>query len=191
MTNVLSLIFAAAQHLDSSCTDCWNRAVRFGRHDLLEVCVRTATRHWLKHWKVQAEKACETLSGTGTTTKQSRERLHQFCLREKAETRLDTFGSLHLVEFLEYHHNGCPVFWKELQPWFRECKHLAVTFTLHNHSAHPVGREDESSRPRLGLARLTRKSTEPILAIFDHISRRSTSAEPSNLRQETQTRQTL
>ena len=37
MTKVLSLILAAAQHLDSSCTDCWNRAVRFGRPDLLEV----------------------------------------------------------------------------------------------------------------------------------------------------------
>ena len=31
MTKVLSLILAAAQHLNSSCTDCWNRAVRFGR----------------------------------------------------------------------------------------------------------------------------------------------------------------
>ena len=28
--------------------------------------VRTATRHWLRQWKVQAEKACEPLSGTGT-----------------------------------------------------------------------------------------------------------------------------
>ena len=38
MTTVLSMVVAAAQHLDSSCTDCWNRAVRFGRPDLLEVC---------------------------------------------------------------------------------------------------------------------------------------------------------
>ena len=38
MTQVLSLILAGAQHLDSSCNDCWNRAVRFGRPDLLEVC---------------------------------------------------------------------------------------------------------------------------------------------------------
>ena len=37
MTKVLSTIFAAAQFLDSSCADCWNRAVRFGRPDLLEV----------------------------------------------------------------------------------------------------------------------------------------------------------
>ena len=36
-----SLILAAAQHLDSSCTDCWNRAVRFGRLDLLEVCANS------------------------------------------------------------------------------------------------------------------------------------------------------
>ena len=61
MTKVLSLILAAAQHLDSSRTDCWNRAVRFGRPDLLEV-----SPHWLRQWKVQAEKACEPLSGTGT-----------------------------------------------------------------------------------------------------------------------------
>ena len=39
MTKVLSTIFAAAQFLDSSCADCWNRAVRFGRRDLLEMCV--------------------------------------------------------------------------------------------------------------------------------------------------------
>ena len=38
---VFSLIFAAAQHLDSSCTDCWNRAVRFGRLDLLELCANS------------------------------------------------------------------------------------------------------------------------------------------------------
>ena len=38
MTKVLSMIFAAAQFLDSSCADCWNRAVRFGRPDLLEMC---------------------------------------------------------------------------------------------------------------------------------------------------------
>ena len=41
MTKVLSLILAAAPHLDSSCTDCWNRAVRFGRPDLLEVCANS------------------------------------------------------------------------------------------------------------------------------------------------------
>ena len=41
MTNVLSLIFAAAPHLDSSSVDCWNRAVRFGRPDLLEVCANS------------------------------------------------------------------------------------------------------------------------------------------------------
>ena len=41
MTEVLSLILAAAQHLDSSCIDCWNRAVCFGRPDLLEVCANS------------------------------------------------------------------------------------------------------------------------------------------------------
>ena len=41
MTKVLSLILTSAQHLDSSRTDCWNRAVRFGRPDLLEVCANS------------------------------------------------------------------------------------------------------------------------------------------------------
>ena len=41
MTEVLSTIFAAAQFLDSSCADCWNRAVRIGRPDLLEICVNS------------------------------------------------------------------------------------------------------------------------------------------------------
>ena len=58
----LSSTLAAAQHLDSSCTDCWNRAVRFGRPDLLEACANSDSRQW----KVQAETACEPPSGTGT-----------------------------------------------------------------------------------------------------------------------------
>ena len=41
MTKVLSMIFAAAQFLDSSCADCWNRAIRFGRPDLLEICANS------------------------------------------------------------------------------------------------------------------------------------------------------
>ena len=38
MTKVLSTIAVAAQFLDSSYADCWNRKVRFGRPDLLEIC---------------------------------------------------------------------------------------------------------------------------------------------------------
>ena len=49
MTKVLSLILAAASE------------------DLIYwKCVRTATRHWWRQWKAQAEKACEPPSGTGT-----------------------------------------------------------------------------------------------------------------------------
>ena len=44
MTKLLSTIFAAAQFLGSSCADCWNRAVRFGRPDLLEICVNSDSR---------------------------------------------------------------------------------------------------------------------------------------------------
>ena len=65
MTKVFSLIFAAAQQLDSSCTDCWNRVVRFGR-PIFWKYVRRAIRHWLRQWKAQAEKACEPPFGTGT-----------------------------------------------------------------------------------------------------------------------------
>ena len=59
MTKVLSLILGAAQHLDSSCTDCWNRAVRFGRPDLLEVCANSDSP------LVEAV-VCEPPFGTGT-----------------------------------------------------------------------------------------------------------------------------
>ena len=38
MTKVLSTIVAAAQFPDSSCADCWTRAVRFGRPDFQEIC---------------------------------------------------------------------------------------------------------------------------------------------------------
>ena len=80
MTKVFSSIFAAAQHLDSSCTDCWNRAVRFGRPDLLEVCANSDS---------PLVKAVESAGGEGLrssfrngydlTTGRGRERLYQFC----------------------------------------------------------------------------------------------------------------
>ena len=41
MTKVLSMIFAAAQFVDSSCADRWNRAARFGRPDLPEACANS------------------------------------------------------------------------------------------------------------------------------------------------------
>ena len=41
MAKVLSTIFAVTQFRDSSCADCWNRAVRFGRPDLLEICANS------------------------------------------------------------------------------------------------------------------------------------------------------
>ena len=59
MTKVRSMIFAAAQHLDSSCTDCWNRGVRFGRPDLLEVCVNSDS---------PLVKAVESAGGEGLRT---------------------------------------------------------------------------------------------------------------------------
>ena len=80
MTKVLSLILAAAQHLDSSCADCWNRAVPFGRPDLLEVCANSDS---------PLVEAVESSGGEGLrtsfwngydlTTRRGRERLHQFC----------------------------------------------------------------------------------------------------------------
>ena len=80
MTKVLSTIFAAAQFLDSSCADCWNRAVRFGRPDLLEICVNSDS---------PLVNAVENAGGKGLrasfwngydlTTRRGRERLYVFC----------------------------------------------------------------------------------------------------------------
>ena len=136
MTKVLSLIFAAAQHLDSSCTDCWNRAVRFGRPDLLEVCANSDS---------PLVEAVESAGGEGLrtscwngydlTTRRGRD-VSISSVQRKGQ---DTFGSLHLVESLEHHHNVCLVFWMVPQPWFRQCNRLVVTFILHNHSVYPVG----------------------------------------------------
>ena len=74
-------------------------------------------------------------NGYDLTTRRGRERLYQFCSTKRP--RHVWFSSPCRVS--EHHHNVCLVFWMELQPWFRECKHLAVTFILHNHSACPVG----------------------------------------------------
>ena len=80
MTKVLSTIVAAAQFLDSSCADCWNRAVRFGRPDLLEICnsndsplvnaVEDAGRESIR---------ASFWSGYDLTTCCGRERFYVFC----------------------------------------------------------------------------------------------------------------
>ena len=80
MTRVLSMAFSAAQCLDSSCTNCWNRAVRFGRPDLLEVCANNDS---------PLVEAVESAGGEGLrtsfwngydlTARRGRERLYLFC----------------------------------------------------------------------------------------------------------------
>ena len=137
VTKVLSSILAAAQHLDSSCTDCWNRAVRFGRPDLLEVCANSDSP-LVEAVESEGGEGLRTSfwNGYDLTTRRGRERLNQFCPAKR--TRHVWFSSP-CRESLEHHRNVCLVFWMGSQPWFRECKHLAVTFILHNHSAHPVG----------------------------------------------------
>ena len=80
MTKVFSMIFAAAQHLDSSCTDCWNQAVCFGCPDFLEFCASSGS---------PLVEAVESAGGEGLrtsvwnghdlTTRRGRERLYLFC----------------------------------------------------------------------------------------------------------------
>ena len=120
-------VLAAAQHLVSSCTDCWNRAVRLGRPDLLEVCANSDS---------PLVDAVESAGGEGLrtsfwngydlTTRRGRERLYQFCSAKRPR-------------HVWFYHIVCLVIWMGWQPWFRECKHLAVTFILHNHSSHTIG----------------------------------------------------
>ena len=79
-SKVLSLIVAAAQHLDSSCTDGRKRAVRLRRPDLLEVCANSDS---------PLVEAVDSAGGEGLrtsfwngydlTTRRGRERLYQFC----------------------------------------------------------------------------------------------------------------
>ena len=196
-TKVLSLILAAAQHLDSSCTDCWNRAVRFGRPDLLEVCANSDLPR-LRQWKVQAEKVCEPpLERVLSDHRRGRERLYQFCSAKRPRhvwfsspcrvcgTSQRVSRILDGIEAVapRVQALGCHVHFA--QP-------LSVSSWRQNSLMSVSGKMMSSrQRLRLGFARLKRKSVEPVLASFDHISRRSTSAESSNLRQETQTRQTL
>ena len=80
MTKVLSLILAAAQHLDSSCTDCWNRAVRFGRPHLLKVCANSDSPLVEAVGSAGGEGLRTSFwNGCDLTTRRGLERLYQFC----------------------------------------------------------------------------------------------------------------
>ena len=159
MTQVFSMIFAAAQHLDSSCTDCWNQAVRFGCPDLLEFCANSDS---------PLVEAVESAGGEGLRT--SVWNGHDLTISVVANVFTclvqrkgqDTCGSHLLVKSLEHHHNVT----------------LETKFTTWY-----VRQKDEVSCQRLclGSARFPRMSTEPILASFDHFSRCSASFESSNL----------
>ena len=133
VTKVFSLILAAAQHLDSSCTDCWNRAVRFGRPDLLEVCANSDS---------PLVEAVESAGGEGLrtsfrngydlTTRRGRERLYQVCSTKRprhvwfsSPCRVSGASSQRVSRILD----GIAAVVPRLQ----------VTFAMHNHSAHPVG----------------------------------------------------
>ena len=155
MTKVLSLIFAAAQHLDFSCTDCWNRAVRFGRPDLLELCANSDSRQWK--------------NGYDLTTRRGRERLYQLCSTKRPRH----------VWYSGWNYSrgrvqaiGCHV----------HCAQPLSAFTWRQNSLMRMSEK----MIKAVVNGFTRKSIEPILASFDHKARRSKSAEPSNLRQETQ-----
>ena len=137
MTKVLSLILSAAQHLDSSCTDYWNRTAHFGRLDLLEVCANSDS---------PLVEAVESAGGEGLrtsfsnwydlTTRRCRERLHLFCSAKRP--RHVWFSSICRISGASSQ-TCVSVLWRESQPWSRECKHLVLIFILCNHSAYPVG----------------------------------------------------
>ena len=200
MTKVLSLILAAAQHLDSSCTDCWNRAVRFGRPDLLEVCANSDSPLVVAVESAGGESLRTSFwNGYDLTTRRGRERLYQFCSTKRprhvwfsSPCRVSGASSQRVSRILDgiaavdprVQALGCHVSFCTTTQRIQ----LEIEFVDEH-----VREDDESSRQRLCLefARLTRKSIEPILASSDHMSRRSTSAESPKLRQETQTRQTL
>ena len=80
MTKVLSTIVAAAQFLDSSCADCWNRAVRFGRPDLLEICTSNDSPQVNAVEDAGGEDLRASFwNGYDLTTRRGRERLCVFC----------------------------------------------------------------------------------------------------------------
>ena len=137
MTKVLSTIFAAAQFLDSSCADCWNRAVRFGRPDLLQICVSSDS---------PLVNAVENAGGEGLrasfwngydlTTRRGRERLCVFCSAKRprhvwfsSPCRVPGTSSQLCVS-----HSA-----RDCRCLFREYKHSVATFISHNHSVRQVG----------------------------------------------------
>ena len=84
------------------------------------------------------------------------------------------FGSLHLVESLDHHHKACLVFLDGIESVVPRVQALGC----HVHFAQPLSASSwrQNSLTIIngcawGFARLTRKSIEPILASFDHISR--------------------
>ena len=200
MTKVLSWIFAAAQHLDSSCTDCRNRAVRFGRPDLLEVCANGDSPLVVAVESAGGESLRTSFwNGYDLTTRRGRERLYQFCSTKRprhvwfsSPCRVSGASSQRRVSYSGWNRSRGS---ESASTWL-SCSICTTTQRIQleiEFVDEHVREDDESSRQRLCLefARLTRKSIEPILASSDHMSRRSTSAESPELRQETQTRQTL
>ena len=80
MTKVLATIFAAAQHLDSSCADRWIRAVRFGRLDLLEVCANPDSPQTQAVENAGGEgRRTSFWNGYDLPTRRGRERLYLLC----------------------------------------------------------------------------------------------------------------
>ena len=77
MTQVLATFFAAAQHLDSSYADSWNRTDRFGRPDLLEVCANSDSplTHAVQNAGGEGLRRTSYWHGCDLTTKRGRERL--------------------------------------------------------------------------------------------------------------------
>ena len=167
-----------------------NRAVRFGRPDLLDVCENSDS---------PLVEAVEGAGGEGLrtsfwngydlTTRRGRERLHLFCSAKRLKTRLVLFtlSSLWSIITTCVSYSG----WnrsrgsESASTWLSrsfctttECIQLETECV-----AGYVREDDEGSRQRLCLvfARLTRRSIEPILASLDHVFRRSTSVESSNL----------
>ena len=148
MTKVLSLILAAAQHLDSSCTDCWNRAFRFGRPDLLEVCANSDS---------PLVEAVESAGGEGLRTSfRNGYAVANVSISYVQLKGQDTLGSLHLDESLEHHHNVCLVFWMESQPWSRELQALGC----HVHFVQP---NSVSSRRQNSLRGMSEKMMKAVV----------------------------
>ena len=138
-------------------------------------------------------------NGYDLTTGRGRERLYQFCSAKRprhvwfsSPCRVSGASSQRVSRILD----GIAAVVPRVQALWLSRSFCTTTQRIQLETEfidEHVREDDERSRQRLrlGLARLTRKSVEPILANFDHICRRSTSAESSNLGQETQTRQTL